>query len=147
MTWLARLAAIACLTLAGTGTGVASDVRFEAIEIYVDSGATPLAAWQVELTEANGLMKIAGVENGADNAFADAPHYDRSAVEAGDADRVIVAAYSLLPEGELPRGKTRVTTVHVQIAGSGAPHYNLRLVAAGDAAGHPIAARASMLER
>jgi hypothetical protein len=147
MMWLVRCAALACLTLAATSTTGASDVRFEAIEIYVDSGATPLAAWQVELTEANGLMRIAGVENGADKAFAAAPHYDRSTVEAGDADRVIVAAYSLLPEGDLPRGQTRVTTVHVQLAGSGEPQYNLRLVAAGDAAGHPIVARASMLER
>jgi len=142
-----RRAAIACLAFAGAGAVVASDVRFEAVEIYVDSGAAPLAAWQVELTEANGRMTVVGIENGVDKAFAEAPHYDRSAVEAGEADRVIVAAYSLSPESALPRGRTRVTTVHVQITGAGEPHYHLRLVAAGDEAGHPIAAHASLSER
>jgi hypothetical protein len=92
-------------------------------------------------------MTVVGVENGADKAFAEAPHYDRGTVEAGEADRVIVAAYSLSPESALPRGKTRVTTVHVQITGAAEPHYELRLVAAGDAEGHPIAAHASLSER
>ena len=144
---IGRCAAIACLILAGTGASVAADVRFEAVEIYVDSGSAPLAAWQVELTEANGRMKVAGIENGEDAAFAEPPHYDRDAVEAGEADRVMVAAYSLSLESALPRGRTRVTTVHVQIAGAGEPHFQVRLVAAGDAQGHPIAAQASLLER
>jgi hypothetical protein len=144
---LVRVAALAALLLAAAGAIAASDVRFEAVEIYVDSGTAPLAAWQVELAEANGRMTVVGVENGADAAFGEAPHYDRGAVEAGEADRVIVAAYSLSPEGALPRGRTRVTTVHVQIAGAGEPHYNLRLIAAGDANGHPIAARATLIER
>ena len=56
-------------------------------------------------------------------------------------------AYSLLPESALPRGNTRVTTVHVQITGAAEPQYNVRLIAAGDARGHAIAARASLLER
>jgi len=144
---LVRVAALACLLLAAAGAIAAADVRFKAVEIYVDSGGAPLAAWQVELTEANGRMTVVGVENGADQAFGEAPHYDRSTVEAGEADRVIVAAYSLSPESALPRGSTRVTTVHVQLTGAGEPHYNLRLIAAGDAKGHPIAARATLLER
>ena len=144
---LRRCAAIACLGLAAAGAGAASDVRFEAVDIYVDSGVASLAAWQVELTEANGRMTVAGVENGESEAFADAPRYDLEAVKSGEADRLIVAAYSLSPESALPRGRTRVTTVHVQIAGDGEPHYRVRLVAAGDAQGHPIAAQTSLLER
>ena len=147
MTSLGHRAAIACLTLLAAGASVAADLRFAAVEIYVDSGAAPLAAWQVELTEADGRMRVAGIENGEAAAFAEPPRYDLDAVEAGEADRVIVAAYSLSPEGALPRGRTRVTTVHVQIAGAGEPHFQVRLVAAGDAQGHPIAAQASLLER
>jgi hypothetical protein len=144
---IARCAAILGLALAAANASIAADVRFEAVEIYVDSGATPLAAWQVELTEANGRMRVAGIENGEDGAFAERLHYDRNAVEAGEADRLMVAAYSLSPATALPHGRTRVTTVHVQITGVSEPSFQVRLVAAGDAQGHPIAARASLTQR
>jgi hypothetical protein len=144
---LAYLAAVAGLLFAVTAAIAGADLRDEALDVHVDSGAAPLAAWQVELTEGNGRMTVVGVENGADAAFAEPPYYDRAAVQAGEADRVIVAAYSLSPEEELPRGRTRVATVHVRIAGDGEPSYNLRLIAAGDANGRPIAATATLSRR
>jgi hypothetical protein len=119
----------------------AAAVRFAAVDIYVDSTG-PLAAWQFELTEATGAMAVVGVENGDSRAFPDAPHFDRAAVEQGRADRIIVADYSLASADQLPRGRTRVATVHVQLTGGRAPDFQLRLIAAGDPSGRPIAAEA-----
>jgi len=39
-------------------------IRFKALDIVVDSGETPLAAYQFELAEPAGRAKIVGVEGG-----------------------------------------------------------------------------------
>ena len=114
-------------------------IGFRAVEVYLRTDE-PLAAWQFELREAGGRMRVVGVENGDSAAFGDAPYYDLAAVAAGSAERVIVADYSLNPPAGLPRGRTRVATVHVQIEGSGDPDYVPSLMAAGGADGEPIEA-------
>lgn len=116
----------------------AGSPRFVTLDIHIDPRGEPLAAYQFELTEADGRMTVVGLENGEHPAFADPPHYDRAAIDAGHADRVIAAAYSLRPASQLPTGRTRVCTVHVQITGSAAPQFQLTLVAAGDAEARPI---------
>lgn len=116
-----------------------TDVRFAALEIFVDT-TEPLAAWQFELRESSGRMRVVGVENGESTAFADAPFYDLEAVSEGAADRIIVADYSLSSAGELPTGRSRIATIHVQLQGTIAPDYVLNLVAAGGASGEPIQA-------
>jgi len=113
---------------------------FQTLDIYLDPQGTPLGAYQFELTEADGRMTVVGLENGEHPAFAQPPFYDESAVSAGRADRVIAAAYSLRPPERLPTSRTRVCSVHVQIAGEGEPEFVLNLVAAGNAAGRPIPA-------
>ena len=133
--------------LATTGVVLAEmapPVRFEALAIYVDSGRSPLAAWQIELEEADGRMTVVGVESGDHAAFAQAPHYDRDAVAAGQAERLVVAAFSLAPAETLPTGRVRVATVHVRLEGQPAAQYRLWLVAAGNGAGKPIDATASV---
>ena len=44
------------------------DTRFEAIDIYIDSGAQPLAAYQVELRATSGDVKAVGIEGGDPSA-------------------------------------------------------------------------------
>ena len=114
-------------------------VRFAALDVHLES-AQPVAAWQFELSETAGRMRVVGVENGDSPAFPKAPYYDRKAVHDGRADRIIVADFSLRPAAELPAGKARIATVHVRITGDSEPEYLLRLVTAGNAAGKPVPA-------
>ena len=115
------------------------EIRFEAVEIYLES-EHPVAAWQFELGESSGRMRVVGIENGDSAAFAGAPYYDFEAVIEGEADRIIVADYSLKPADELPTGRSRIATVHVQLQGPTEPHYVLSLMATGGADGQPIPA-------
>lgn len=123
--------------------GAAPAARFAAVDVILDN-REPVAAWQFELVERNGLMTVVGVENGDSAAFADAPHYDLDAVRRGTADRIIVADYSLRPAAGLPTGSTRIATIHVRLNGPQAPDYQLRLIAAGDATGRAVDAAISL---
>ena len=114
-------------------------VRFAALDVHLES-AEPVAAWQFELSEARGRMRVVGVENGDSPAFAKAPYYDRKAVSDGRADRIIVADFTLRPAAELPVGRVRIATVHVRLTGDSEPEYVLRLTAAGNAQGKPVPA-------
>ena len=114
-------------------------VRFTTVDIYLQT-EEPVAAWQFQLRESSGRMRVVGVENGDSAAFGEAPYYDLVAVGGGTAERVIVADYSLNPPAELPSGRTRVATVHVRIEGPNDPDYVLNLMAAGGADGAPIVA-------
>ncbi len=116
-----------------------NEFRFAALDIYLEAGE-PLAAWQFELRESTGRMRVVGVENGDSAAFRDAPYFDLAAVNDGMADHIIVADYSMNPAAELPTGRSRVATVHIQLEGLAEPDYELRLMAAGGADGAPIQA-------
>ncbi len=114
-------------------------VRFAALDIHLEA-AEPVAAWQFELSEAGGRMRVVGVENGDSPVFAKAPYYDRKAVSDGRADRIIVADFTVRPATELLVGRVRIATVHVRLTGDSEPDYVLRLVAAGNALGEPVPA-------
>ena len=135
MRWLGLL-----LLLLAAGANAAP--RFEALEIWIDA-AQPVAAWQFELRDANGFTKIVGVENGGSDAFGDAPYYDRNAINSGDAERVIVADFSLADE--LPSGRFRLATIHVMVDG-GDPDFELTLVTVADRDGRRIDASISVRE-
>lgn len=109
---------------------------FQAVHVYVDSGDVPLAAYQFEVTATRGTMQIVGVENGEHEAFDEPPFYDRKTVEGGQADRIIIAAFSTAAADQLPTGKTRVATVHVRML-DGAT-LNVELQAAADPEGKKI---------
>ena len=137
-----RAKLLLCLILwaaAGLCHADETGVRFAALDILLES-AEPVAAWQFELSEAGGRMRVVGVENGDNPAFARAPYYDRKAVGDGRADRIIVADFTLRPVAELPVGRVRIATVHVCVTGDSEPEYVLRLLAAGNARGEPIPA-------
>ncbi len=129
--------AVLILLLAASANGAP---RFEALEIWIDA-PQPVAAWQFELRDANGHTTIVGVENGDSEAFGDAPYYDRDAVNSGDAERIVVADFSLADD--LPSGYFRLATVHVMVDG-GEPDFDLTLVTATDRDGQRIDATVNL---
>ena len=106
--------------------------RFEWVDVYLDSGDAPLAAYQLELTAESGTFQIVGVEGGEHAAFVEPPYYDPAALQH---DRVILAAFST--GDDLPTGSTRVARVHVMIEGE-RPSYVATLTVAATADGGSI---------
>jgi hypothetical protein len=132
-----RATAYALLVLLACGPGSAAHaqdaVRFRPVDVYIDSGARPLAAYQVEIVADHAM--IAGVEGGEHAAFREPPYYDAEALKGG---RIVVAAFNT--GTDLPHGRTRVATLHVREDGPAA--YQARLIAAGNPTGQRIAAEA-----
>jgi len=114
-------------------------VRFAPVHIYLDSGDKPLAAYQFELKATTGRIKIVGVEGGEHAAFKEAPYYDPAALAK---DRIIIAAFNT--GRDLPRGRTHIATVHLQILGDDEPEYELDLTVAADADGRKLPAKLSL---
>lgn len=114
---------------------VQEPVAFVPLHIYVDSGDQPLAAYQFELTAIRGDVRIVGVEGGEHPAFQPAPYYDSKALAE---DRIIIAAFST--DADLPTGRSRIATVHLQVRGEAVGEYELTLTVSADAQGKPIPA-------
>ncbi len=125
---------------------IETGLRFEAFDILVDSGQSPLSAYQVEVKAnpaAVGTTKITlvGVEGGEHAAYKDAPHYDPAALHADQLkDRIILAAFNT--GADLPTGKTRVARIHVQVEGP-EPVFTVVVKAAATANGDKIEATAA----
>ncbi|MEI6782357.1 MAG: hypothetical protein WCQ21_15720 [Verrucomicrobiota bacterium] len=117
--------------------------RFRAVDIYVDSGSTPLAAYQLEFAATNGVARIVGIEGGEPPAFHQPPFYDPKAIQH---ERVIIASFSTATAG-LPTGKTRIATIHYQTADTQPPQFELKLQTAGDRQGNKLSVKASFMER
>jgi hypothetical protein len=92
-------------------------------------------------------MKVVGVEQGESPAFERVPYYDREAVRRGAADRIIVADYSLADADKLPRGKSRIATIHLMLSGESDADFNLQLVTATTYDGEAMDARISLAVR
>jgi len=116
--------------------------RFRAVDVFVDSGASALAAYQLELAAEVGAVKIVGVEGGEHSAFREPPYYDPAAISR---DHVILAAFST--QKDLPKGRTRVARIHVQITGDVEPEYALKLTTAALPDGTRISAKVSLAEQ
>lgn len=134
------LTAVLLLNLGAAGEPTAS-TRFTTIDVVIDTEKQPLAAYQVDIRDTRGVARIVGIEGGEHPAFAEPPYYDPAAIQN---DRVILAAYSLAGTEDLPRGRTRVATIHVQITGGTEPDYASRLIVAADTAGENIEAQLSL---
>ena len=115
--------------------------RFQALDVFVDSGAKPLAAWQVHVHATGGSVKIVGVEGG-EGVYANAPYYDLKAIQR---ERVVIGGLSTLSGEQLPTGKVRVARVHVMIEGNGDATFAAELETAGDGAAKRIDAKASVV--
>ncbi len=114
--------------------------RFRVVDIYLDAKGTPLAAYQLEFTVTNVVAKIVGIEGGDNPAFRNPPFYDPKAMQH---ERVILAAFSTAAAKELPSGKTRVATIHLQTFGDTEPEFELKLEAAANSAGERVPATAN----
>ena len=110
-------------------------VRFAPLHIYLDSGTKSLAAYQFELKAVTGQIKIVGVEGGQHAAFKEAPYYDPAALAK---DRIIIASFNT--GSSLPKGRTRISTIHLQIIGDVEPEYELELAVAATTDGRDIPA-------
>jgi hypothetical protein len=108
-------------------------VRFTYVDVSIDSKSEPLAAYQFELAAEKGDVKIVGIEGGEHAAFQAPPYYDPAAMSR---DHVIIAAFNT--GKDLPKGKTRVARIHVQITGDQKPEYVIKLEVAASSEGQPI---------
>ncbi len=119
---------------------VPSMSRFVAIPVFVDSGTTPLAAYQFEFAGAGGDILLVGLEGGPHDAFASPPHYDPTALQG---NRVVVAAFTTAASETLPVGRVHVATLHLQVGANPTPRFVARLVTAADPDGTRIPATIS----
>jgi hypothetical protein len=119
-------------------------LRFRTVDIYVDAGSAPLAAYQLEFTANGADAKIVGIEGGEHPAFAQAPFYDPKAMQR---ERAILAAFSTKPAADLPSGRTRVATIHLQARGATPPKLDVRLETAADAVGRKFSPGVTVEER
>lgn len=119
-------------------------VRFRAVDIFVDSGETPLAAYQLEFAVTNVSANIIGIEGGEHPVFAQPPFYDPKGMQH---ERAIIAAFSTEAADKLPKGKTRVATIHIQTSGKTEPRFETTLQTAADANGGRIEVTANSVER
>ena len=98
----------------------AASVRFAFVDVYLDSGAKALAAYQFEFAAETGTFKPP-------------PYYDPHALSR---DHIIVAAFNV--GDDLPKGSTRVARLHLQISGDVAPQFVAKVTAAATADGQRI---------
>lgn len=126
-------------------TAPAAPAKFITCDILIDSGQTPLAAWQIDVraTIDGGTVELVGVEGGgvAGGPFAQAPFYDPEALTH---DRIVLAAFSTDKPETLPTRETRIARLHMRITGEAAsamnpaPEFTTKLITAADPAGTKI---------
>jgi len=116
---------------------------FRAVDLFVDSGNQPLAAYQLSFACAAADAKIVGIEGGEHSAFAEPPYYDPKAMQN---NHVVVAAFNTASPGQLPRGRTRIATIHVQTPASSVKQYELKVDAAATPVGESITVKAEAVE-
>ncbi len=117
----------------------AHDVRFEAVDLIMDSGELPLAAWQLEIQSRSPGVEFVGIEGGDHEAFENPPYYDPQALNN---DRVILAAFSTADE--LPSGRSRIARLHLQLEGPGPYEFEMQVNVTATIDGESIPATASI---
>ena len=128
------IAALLAVTIVCAQDDVQS-IRFDAIDVYVQTGDEPLAAYQLDLSAEKGNVTIVGIEGGESEVFTGPPYYDPAAIQN---DRVIIASFSTAAADALPRGKVRIATIHVQIVGDIQPKYDAKITVAATVDGELI---------
>lgn len=123
----------------GPDNVAANDSRFEAIDVFVDSGNQRLAAWQLEVKSTANDVQIVGIEGGEHSAFKEPPYYDKRAMNN---NRVIIAAFST--GDDLPSGRSRVARIHVLVRGSGSRTWQSELTTSATTDGTRIPAEISI---
>ena len=131
-----------CLA-AGPGDSAPPQSRFTYVDVMIDPKGQSLAAWQFEFTAAVGQISLVGVEAGENVAYAKRPPYYDPAALAGN--RIIVGDYSL--DAGVPKTKTRVARLMLEIRGDAKPQYVTKLMAAANRDGKTIAVELSLVEK
>jgi hypothetical protein len=137
--WLSVAIALCIVFTAG-----GQETSFRAVDVYVNSGAQPLAAYQLTFLSTGAKMKIVGIEGGEHRAFAEAPYYDPKAMQR---EQVTIAAFNTAAANQLPTGRTRVATIHVQADVKSQRTYKVEVSAAAAAGGKTISVQATVEER
>jgi hypothetical protein len=114
-------------------------VRFGHVDVFVETTGQPLAAYQVEITATAGDVALVGIEGGEHAAFKAPPYYDPKALGR---KHIILGAFNT--STELPRGRTRVARLMVQITGAARPAYEAKVQVAAAPDGKPTAATVSV---
>jgi hypothetical protein len=140
-----RLAVLVLVLAAAAAAGPASaqepPARFRTIDVVIDAGTGPLAAWQVAIRAA-GDGQLVGIEGGDAPAYREPPYYDPRALGRGV---VVLAGFSTERDG-LRTGRQRVARLHVR-EGAGAAEWQIEVTAAADSQGRPIGARGTLVPR
>ena len=109
--------------------------RFETVEVFIDSKDQPLAAYQFEFKSFAADVTVVGIEGGDPAAFKTPPYYDPEALSQG---RLIVAGFNT--GADLPKGKNRIATLHIQVKGNAVPVYEASLTVSATTGGKPVPA-------
>jgi hypothetical protein len=131
------------LCLAASPTQPSAHSRFTYVDIMIDPKGQPLAAWQLEFSAELGQISLVGVEAGDHPAYAAKPPYYDPAALAGH--RIILGDFSLAPD--LPKTKTRVARLMLEIKGDTQPQYVTKLIAAANPDGKTIPVDLSIVEK
>ena len=131
-----------CLA-AGPGDPAPLQSRFTYVDVMIDPKGEALAAWQFEFTAAVGEISLVGVESGDNAAYSRRPPYYDPAALAGN--RIIVGDYSLDPG--VPRTRTRVARLMLEIRGDAKPQYVTKVMAAANADGKTIPVELTLTEK
>jgi len=127
--------------------GAAGSVRageFAVFDVFVDSGAEPLAAYQLKISDEKAAVKILSVEGGEHASFAKPPKFDEKAIQR---DVIKLAAFSLETREKLPSGRVRVASLHVEAGPEMTPDWKAVVEAAGGPGGRKISATVLISKR
>ncbi len=108
-------------------------VYFVPVAVFVDSGDNSLGVYQVEIKAIVGDAKIVGVEGGEHKAFKEPPYYDTAALMQS---RIILAKFCT--QNDLPTGRTKIATLHMQVTGDIIPEYEVIVNVIGNSDGEAI---------
>jgi hypothetical protein len=114
-------------------------VRFGHVDVFLDSAGESLAAYQCEITATAGDVTLVGIEGGDHAAFAQPPYYDPKALGQ---NRIILGAFST--GADLPRGRSRVARLMVQVTGAARPAFDATVQVAAAPDGKPTPATISV---
>jgi hypothetical protein len=93
---------------------------FRAVDLWVDSGESRLAAYQVVVTYDKAAVEIVGVEGGATPGFESAPFFDEAGKNAG---RIVLAAFTR--DAKAVAGRKRLGRLHLMVTGK--PEFEIKV--------------------
>jgi hypothetical protein len=135
----ARLA-LFCLALLAPATAA----EFAVYDIFLDPDGNSLAAYQIKIWDRNAAIKIISVEGGEHTAFKDAPFFDPKAIQR---NIIKLASFRVGTTETLPKSKTRIASLHVEIGPGLKPDLAVRLEAAARPGGGKLHPAVSILKR